>query len=124
MIKNIFVLFVLCLSGCIVLLESEPETHQAGMLYMSDAYATCYYDAYWDLSEWYIEIYVNSNYHSQVQEVGYYINNHDYVTMDYDGDGWWTDLFYSNYYDCDRSLHFDFVAEDIYGYTSAHTLFW
>jgi hypothetical protein len=44
--------------------------------------------------------------------------------MEYIGDGFWYSSILSNYYDCDRDLHFDFVAVDYDGYEGYYTYEW
>ena len=108
MYRSLFVFILLFVSGCIWYGDSE-----------------CYYDGYWDLSDWYIEIYADSYYGPyEVAEVGFYINNYDYNFMEYIGDGIWYSSILSNYYDCDRDLHFDFVAIDYDGYEGYYTYEW
>ena len=133
MIKNLFLVIALCMSGCIIYVDDNhrhSDTHrtdddQYGWLWLEDPYITCYYDGYWDLSEWYIEISANTyNGFPEVAYVGFYINNYDYQEMGYAGNGLWNQILVSNYYDCDRSLHFDFVAADYEGHETVYTYYW
>jgi len=129
MYRNLFVFIFILLSGCILYVDPW-HSHSSGGIYswdvwMEDPSIHCYYDAYWDLSEWYLEIYADSYYGPyEVAEVGYRINNYDYTSMEYVGDGFWVSSFFSNYYDCDRSLHFDFIAIDYDGYKGFYTSYW
>jgi hypothetical protein len=118
---------LLSAAGCIVYLEDNPSGGHTlyNTVWLESPYLTCYYDAYWDLSEWQIEIYADSrNGPYEVHYVGFYINNYDYQDMSYWGDGLWTHYIATNYYDCDRSLHFDFVAADYEGYETSYTYYW
>ena len=132
MYKFLSLSVALCLSGCILYVETSrsPQSPSDEGLYYGDVwlenpYVTCTYDAYWDLSEWELEIYATSYYGpSEVYEVGFYINNYDYQEMEYVGDGYWARSIVSNYYDCDRALHFDFVAADYDGYEGYYTYYW
>tara|TARA_R110002020_G_scaffold53950_1_gene150752 strand:- start:3439 stop:3798 length:360 start_codon:yes stop_codon:yes gene_type:complete len=118
--------------GCFIYLEEDPRNrdHQGGDFYNSNVwmdypYIHCSYDAYWDLSEWYFEIYADSAYGPyEVSYVGFEINNYDYQDMEYLGDGLWARAIVSNYYDCDRAYHFDFVAGDYDGYEGYYTYYW
>jgi hypothetical protein len=96
-----------------------------GLVWLESPYVTCYYDAYWDLSEWQVEVYADSyNGPYEVAYVGFYINDYDYQGMEYWGDGLWVRTVVSNYYDCDRSLHFDFFAADYDGYETSYIYYW
>ena len=131
MIRSLLIASLICLAGCIVYVE-EAATRVGsgtgdpyGLVWLQYPYITCRYDAYWDLSEWQIEIYADShNGPYEIEYVGFYINNYDYQEMGYWGDGLWTRYIASNYYDCDRSLHFDFVAADYYGYETSYIYYW
>ena len=130
MLRNLFLFLMVFVSGCVWRVDS-PHSHphtdgsehtESWEVLLSGPYIECAYDAYWDLSEWYFEIYADS-YHgeAEVASVGFYINNYDFTSMDYVGGGLWRDAFTSNYYDCDRSLHFDFVGTDYDGYEGYYT---
>ena len=131
MYKFLSLLVVLCLSGCILYIEEDDSrlgsSHNDpyGLVWLESPYITCYYDGYWDLSEWQIEIYADSyNGPYEVSYVGFYINNFDYQDMEYWGNGLWVRSIVSNYYDCDRSLHFDFTSADYDGYETSYTYYW
>jgi len=127
MFRNLFVFILLFVSGCIWYGDSRdsPSYNSYDSVWLSRPHLECYYDGYWDLSDWYIEIYADSYYGPyEVAEVGFYINNYDYNFMEYIGDGFWYSSILSNYYDCDRDLHFDFVAVDYDGYEGYYTYEW
>jgi len=132
MYKLICLLSVALLSGCVLYVEpsrsgvvANDEGLYYGDVWLDAPYVSCTYDAYWDLSEWYLEIYATSYYGPyEIYAVGFYINNHDYQEMDYVGDGYWGRSIVSNYYDCDRALHFDFVAVDYDGYEGYYAYHW
>ena len=124
MIRSLVPLLVIFLSGCILYIGNDSASYSSGV-YLESPYISCSYDAYWDLSEWQIEIYADSyNGPYEVEYVGFYINNYDYQEMGYWGDGLWARYIASNYYDCDRALHFDFVAADYDGYETSYTYYW
>jgi len=121
------------LTGCIWRVDSDhghsrdgaSEYSDSWEVILSNPYIECTYDAYWDLSEWYFEIYADSYYGpTEVASVDFYINNYDLTLMDYIGNGLWRRGFTSTYYDCDRALHFDFTGVDYEGYEGYYTYSW
>ena len=131
MIKNLLLAVVVFLGGCILYIEDDTyesrdySNDPYGLVWMESPYIYCTYDAYWDLSEWQIEIYADSHGGTHaIEYVGLYINNHDYQEMEYWSNGVWVRYLVSNYYDCDRSLHFDFIAADYEGYETSYTYYW
>ncbi len=131
MLKNLFVLIFLNLSGCIIIIPDNGSLSRSewgpayGEVVIESPYISCTYDAYWDLSEWVFEVYTVSHFGpEEILEVGFYINNHDYQYMNYLGDGWWSRTFLDNYYDCDRDYHFDFIATDYDGFEGYYSLYW
>ena len=124
MIKNLSFLVGLFLSGCILVVEHDAHHHTSEVdLFL--AHTQCVYGGYYDVSEWYFEIYAEAPHGPyEVADVGFYINNYDYQEMNYAGDGLWYTTFMSTYYDCDRSYHFDFIASDYEGNTGHYTSYW
>lgn len=133
MLKNLWLILIVFISSCVLYVEPHDPHHHEGTservavweVLLSSPYVECDYDAYWDLSRWYLEIYADSYYGpSEVASVDFYINNYDLTMMDYAGDGLWVRSFTSTYYDCGRSLHFDFMAIDYDGYEGFYTYYW
>ena len=131
MIKNLLLCTLVCLAGCILYIEEDASGLGSGrgdpygLVWIESPYITCHYDGYWDLSEWQVEVYADSyNGPYEVAYVGFYINNYDYQEMEYWGNGLWVRSIVSNYYDCDRSLHFDFHAADYDGYETSYIYYW
>ena len=117
-------LFIL-LTGCVLYLEPSSSPSVYDEVWLEQPYVQCYHDAYWNTSEWYVEIYADSYYGDyEVVEVGYYTNGYDYTWMQYGGNGLWFSSFYSSYYNCYDVMYFDFVATCYAGYEGFYTFYW
>lgn len=131
MIKNIFVLFVLCLSGCIILIEEDlyeedgyhsHESHTAleHEIWIEGAYVEC------GPLGWSFDVYVGASYfyHADHLEVGAYADGWDYYPLFYTNAERWRALHESYHYDCDDTVSFIIVASDADGNSDTATLWW
>lgn len=130
MIKNIFVLFVLCLSGCIVLIEEEPTTDNQDYvittdMWIYDARIQCSYDYYYRESYWDLSAEIGSSYVYYTDEVtvGVYLDGWDYYDLQYEGYDWWS-LSVIGFFTCEELYYADFVVSDYYGNYDEVTVWW
>jgi hypothetical protein len=143
MFKNLFVLILVCLTGCIWVVDPAPSrAHQSdshsyddthggygygsGDVWIENYYIECHYDSYWNESRWYVEVDVGSTYayYSDEVEVDFYIDTWDWFWTEYSSYGDWYRVFESGYYHCYESHTFDFVVTDIYGSTDSVSTWW
>jgi hypothetical protein len=140
MLKNLLLVTLLALSGCIWAVEPSPsgggrhgsdtytESHGGldGDVWIDDYYVECEYDSYWNESRWYIEIIVAStySYYPDELEVGFYIDTWDWFWTEHSFYGEWHRVFESGYYHCYSSYTFDFVVTTNYGDSDSMTLWW
>ena len=139
MLKNLFVVTLLLLSGCILYWEpgepsgrpdSTSETshsdHETNEIWIENVYIDCEYDYYWDESRWYIDVDIAASYVYFDSELGVdlYIDDYGYWSMNSVGYGMWTQVIDSYYYHCDDYHVFDIVAFDIYGSYDEVTVWW
>jgi hypothetical protein len=133
MIKNLSVLSLVFLSGCIFYWDPEPSSqsshsssdtahsdYDTGEIWIENVYLECEYDYYWDESRWYVDVEIGSTYYYYLDEVevGYHIDDdHDHAWrwLEFDGYDLWTDIFDTYLHTCDGFYDFYFEVEDIYG---------
>ena len=128
MIKNLSLLCVVFLSGCI-LYVGDPNTTQdysgSTDLWIYDAYMDCSYDYYYGSSRWELAAELASSYSYYADEVtvGVYLDGWDYYELYYDGYDWWSTNV-TAYFDCYDVYFADFVVSDVYGNYDEITVWW
>ena len=131
MIKNLFLLFVLLLSGCIVFVEDDAHQndraahHDSHTAYDHEIWIEAAYVECGPLG-WSFDVYVGASYfyHSDEVEVGAYADGWDYYPLFYVGADRWRALHESYHYDCEDIVSFVMVATDDYGSSDNVTLWW
>jgi len=127
MIKNLFLLIIVLLNGCILYVETDPSTTTySSVLSLDYAQVECDYNLYWGDSVWYFdaEITVPYSYYDDEVWAGVYIDGWDYYPLASMGYGMWTAGLETYYYDCNDGNVFDFVVSDVYGNYDEVTVWW
>jgi len=126
MLKDLWLLVVVALSGCIVYVDSVPHdttTTSSWGVWVADPYVECEPPLYWGESEWYLEVYAGS-YHTDIAHVTVYIGAYEHTTLNYAGDTLWVRGFVTDSYACEDVYSFEFIATDLEGYEAYKTIHW
>jgi len=134
MFRNLCPILCLCLSACIVYVESPPSSPShhysddpptVAVPRTGDLHSACYED-YGDVYDWHFEMW--SNHH--VEWIDLYINSWKWVPMErvgatYGEQGYyWEGTLLNTYFYCDNSYEFEVVVEDYAGNVTYHMFYW
>jgi|TARA_Y100000310_G_scaffold82986_1_gene79659 hypothetical protein len=146
MFRNLSVLNLVFLSGCIFSWDPPPSSqsshsnsdtthsdyetdYDTDEIWIENVYLECEYDYYSDKTHWYVDVEIGSTYNYYLDEVeaGYHIDDeHDHAWrwLEFDGYDLWTDIFNTYLHPCDGFYDFYIEVEDIYGSFDAVIVAW
>jgi len=119
MIKNIIILLVVCLSGCIVWYDDREYDYHYDSSAIEGFEAVCYKD-YGDVYDWYFDAWGAPD----LQFVDVYINSWKWVALERDIYGGWYGSLLNTYFYCDNTYDFEVIAEDYYGNVTYRMFYW
>ena len=130
MIKNLFLLTVVLLNGCVLYVEPD-HSHSAVSsdsvlsVWLEDVSVHCDYDSYWETSTWYLEIYADTpRGYDFIEYVDFYVDYYQRRDMTYTGSGRWIAGFDSSWTHCHDYVEFEFRGVDYEGSRGYYIVVW